>query len=447
MNKENNLIHGNIVKSLFWFSMPLLVGNLFQQLYNTVDAYVVGNYVSKQALAAVGASAPVQNMLIGLFMGLATGAGVIIAQFYGARDERGLHKGVHSAAALTIFMSFLLTMIGIFSVEPLLRAIGIPNDVFVESTVYLRIYFSGITFLLIYNMGAGILRAIGDSKRPLYFLMLASVINIILDFLFVKYMHWGVAGAGYATLTSQAICSFLVLYVLMHTQENYKLEIKAIRFHFPILKKIIAVGLPMGIQQGIVALSNVVVQSYVNVYGSSVVAGYSAAVRIDGFVNLPLQSFNMAITTFVGQNIGAKQYERVNEGTKKALHMTLGVIAVIAISLFLFGESLIAMFNGEPEVIRAGRTMQMAFIPFYIVLPYVQIYNGALRGAGNSSVPMYIMVFNFVVLRQIYLAIITRFIHNVYFVFLGWPITWVTCMLMLTYYYHKHGLIKNSAIV
>lgn len=445
-SKSTDLIHGHIAKSIFWFSVPLLIGNLFQQLYNTVDAYVVGNFVSKEALAAVGASSPIINMLIGFFMGLATGAGVIIAQYFGAGDNGRLKKAVHSSAALTLVMSLLLTVIGMIGTNPMLHAIGIPADVFHDSSTYLMIYFAGISFNLIYNMGSGILRAMGDSKRPLYFLIIACIVNIILDFLFVKYLHMGVAGAGYATLIAQAISAILVVIVLVRSEGAHQLFWKQIRFHFPILKKIIMVGLPTGIQQSIVSLSNVIVQSYVNAFGSSVVAGYSATIRIDGFVNLPLQSFNMAVTTFVGQNIGAKQYERVKKGSRIALWMTMAVITTMAISLFFFGESFIAIFNSEPDVIQAGRTMQLAFVPFYIMLPVVQIYNGVLRGAGKSSVPMYIMVFNFVILRQIYLAIVTQMTSDVYFVFMGWPVTWVTCAIMFIIYYHKVNWLNQDSV-
>ena len=435
--QSTDLIYGSIAKSIFWFSIPLLIGNLFQQLYNTVDAYVVGNFVSKQALAAVGASSPIINMLIGFFMGLATGAGVVIAQYYGANDHKKLHQAVHSSAALTLVMAIFLTIVGLFMTNPLLHMIGIPTDVFPESSTYLRIYFGGITFALIYNMGAGILRAIGDSRRPLYFLVAACLTNIVLDLLFVRVFHMGVAGAAIATDISQALSALLVCMVLIKNGEVYALHIKKIRFHLPILKRIIAIGLPTALQQSIVSLSNVVVQSYVNAFGSDVVAGYSVTIRIDGFVNLPLQSFNMAITTFVGQNIGAKQYDRVKRGSKIALWMTFAVIAVMALFLFFFGRQVISIFNSDPAVIEAGWKMLFAFTTFYIVLPIVQIYNGVLRGAGKSSVPMYIMVFNFVILRQIYLAIITQFTNDVSFVFFGWPVTWITAAIMFIIYYHK----------
>ena len=410
--KSTDLIYGSIAKSIFWFSIPLLIGNLFQQLYNTVDAYVVGNYVSKQALAAVGASSPITNMLIGFFMGLATGAGVVIAQYYGANDKKRLKQSIHSSAALTLVMAIFLTILGVLA------------DVFPESSTYLTIYFGGITFALIYNMGAGVLRAIGDSKRPLYFLVVACLTNIVLDLLFVRVFHMGVAGAAIATDISQALSALLVCIVLMKSDEVYALKVKDIRFHLPILKRIITIGLPTALQQSIVSLSNVVVQSYVNAFGSDVVAGYSATIRI-------------AITTFVGQNIGAKRFDRVKRGSKIALWMTFAVVGAMAIFLFFFGKNVISIFNSDPAVVEAGWKMLFAFITCYIVLPIVQIYNGVLRGAGKSSIPMYIMVFNFVILRQIYLAIITHITNDVFFVFFGWPVTWISAAIMFMIYYHK----------
>ena len=394
-----------------------MIGNLFQQLYNTVDSYVVGNYVSKQALAAVGASTPIINMLIGFFMGLAAGASVVIAQYYGSNSNGSLKKAVHNSFALTVMMSIVLTVVDVSFTNPLLHFTGVPEDVFPESSLYLKIYFAGIAFNLFYNMGAGILRAVGDSKRPLYFLIVASLINVVLYFLFVKYIRLGVAGAGYATLFAQAVSSLLVIYKLTHTTELYCLNIKDISFDPLITKQIIKLGLPTGIQQGIVSLSNVIVQSYVNVFGSSVMAGYSASIRIDGFVNLPLQSFNMAITTFVDQNIGSKNYDRVKKGSRITLIMILSVIAIISMFLYFYGENVIAIFNSERDVVKAGRLIQLTFIPFYIFLLITQIYSGVLKGAGKTAGPTIIMIFNFVILRQIYLAIITKIIRSLVYVF------------------------------
>lgn len=286
-------------------------------------------------------------------------------------------------------------------------------------------------------MGAGILRAIGDSKRPLYFLVIASVINIILDFLFVKVFQWGVAGAGVATLIAQGISAVMVVFILMYTKENYQLVIKEISFDKEMLTRIIKIGLPTGIQQSIVSLSNVIVQSYVNVYGSSVIAGYSVTVKIDGFVNLPLQAFNMAVTTFVGQNIGAKKYDRVKKGAYITYILATITIGIFVVVMYFFGKDFIAIFNQEKEVIEAGRLMQLIFLPFYLFLPINQIINGVLRGAGKSTIPMYIMVFSFVILRQIYLFIITRFTSSVAYVFFGWPVTWIVSSIIFLVYYYK----------
>lgn len=437
MKHKVDLTSGNIWISIISFSIPLLIGNLFQQLYNTVDSYVVGNYVGKEALAAVGASTPVINMLIGFFMGLATGAGVVIAQYFGANDIKNMRKAIHNSMALTVVLSVVLTTIGLIFTDTLLHAIGVPDDVFVESSEYLSIYFMGVTFVLIYNMGSGILRALGDSQRPLYFLILTSLLNAVLDVWFVKGFGWGVAGAAIATLISQAISAILVCFVLMHTKENYQLILKEIRFDKDILKRIIAMGLPTGLQQSIVSLSNVIVQSYINVYGSSVIAGYSVTTKLDGFMNLPLQAFNMAITTFVGQNIGAKQYDRVKKGAYITFAMAMMTIVVFMIAVVFYGEAFITLFNQEKDVIEAGRTMQMVFLCGYIFLPVNQIINGVLRGAGKSSVPMYVMIFCFVLLRQLYLLIVTKFTSSVAFIFAGWPLTWFVCSAIFIVYFYK----------
>ncbi len=432
-----DLTKGSIVKAIILFSVPLLIGNLFQQLYNAVDSYVVGNYVGKVALAAVGASTPIINMLIGFFMGISTGAGVVIAQFFGAGDLSKMKKAIHNSIALTLVIGVVLTVVGLVFNDPILKAIGVPSDVFSEASTYLSIYFWSLIFVMIYNMGSGILRSVGDSKRPLYFLIFSSVINIVLDFLFVKNFGFGVAGAGYATLIAQAISAIMVMYVLMKTEDSYKVVLKDIKFDKEILLKIIKIGLPTGFQQSIVSLSNVIVQSYINVYGASVIAGYSVTIKIDGFVNLPLQAFNMAITTFVGQNIGAKQYNRVKKGAYITTFLAMVTIGFFVVIMYFFGRDFIALFNQEKDVIDAGRLMQLTFLPFYIFLPINQVINGVLRGAGRSAVPMYVMIFSFVFLRQIYLFLVTKVTSDIVYVFLGWPTTWVVCSLIFIVYFFK----------
>ena len=436
-DQSTDLIKGSIYKSILWFSIPLLIGNLFQQLYNTVDSYVVGNYVNSNALAAVGASTPVINMLVGFFMGLATGAGVVISQYFGARRIEKMQRAVHSSLALTGVLCVVFTVVGLLCTQPLLKAIGVPQEVLPHSSMYLMIYFCGISFGLVYNMGSGILRAIGDSKRPLIYLIVASVVNIALDFLFVCSFNWGIAGVGIATVIAHAISAVMVMYQLIHTKEDYRVQINEISFDKHIVRKIVQVGFPAAFQQSLTSFSNVIVQSYINSFGTAAMAGYSSTIRIDGFLQLPLQSFNMAITTFVGQNMGAKQYQRVRQGVKAAWLMCSIVILAGSITMGLFGSELVGIFTNDKAVIAAGVTMINVFAPCYIILPIVQILNGTLRGAGLSKVPMYFMVGSFVILRQIYLMITVPLTHNLAFVFAGWPVTWAICAIGLLIYYRR----------
>lgn len=290
MNESTDLINGKIWKAILWFSIPMLVGNLFQQLYNTVDSYVVGNFVSSGALAAVGQSTPIINTLVGFFTGLATGAGVVIAQYFGGNHLNKMKKAIHTSIALTLILCVLFTILGIGLSKQILILIGSPGSVMAPASLYLRIYFGGISFVCIYNMGSGILRAVGDSKTPLYYLIVASIINIILDFVFVLYFHMGVAGAGWATFIAQGISALLVMIKLVFSKEIYKVEFKDISIDMPILKKIIEIGIPTALQQSIVSFSNVIVQSYINTFGANAVAGYTSYVKIDGFLQLPIQS-------------------------------------------------------------------------------------------------------------------------------------------------------------
>ena len=434
---RTDMLKGNIFWSILWFSVPLLIGNLFQQFYNTVDSYVVGNYVSTNALAAVGASTPVINMLVGFFMGLSTGAGVVISQYYGAGRLRLMSKAIHSALALTAILSVVFTAAGLLFTRPLLRAIGVPQEVLPDSICYLTIYFTGMTFSLFYNIGSGILRAIGDSKHPLYYLAVASMVNVVLDFTFVCAFHMGVAGVAIATVIAQAVSAAMVMYKLIHTKESYQVRIREIRLNRLLIWKIVGIGFPAALQQSITSFSNVIVQSYVNYFGAAAMAGYSATLRIDGFLQLSMQSFNMAITTFVGQNIGAKQYKRVKQGIFAA--WLISSVVILAGSLFLFfnGRFMVRIFTDDEEVIRVGNAMMQIFAAGYIFLPVVQILNGALRGAGLSKVPMYFMVGCFVVLRQIYLMITIPLTGKLELVFAGWPITWVVCAAGMLFYFVK----------
>ncbi len=446
--KETDLGKDKLGMLLLKLALPAILAQIINVLYNMVDRMYIGHIpkAGPDALTGVGVTMPV-IMAISAFAALVSMGGAPRASIMmGRKDHKQAEKILGNCTMMLIIMAVILTGVFLIWGENILLIFGASEKTIGYALDYMKIYAMGTIFVQLALGLNAFINAQGFAKMGMLTVAIGAIINIILDFLFVKYLKWGVAGAGYATLIAQAISAIMIIYVLMKSEEAHQLIIKDIRFDVPILKKIIMVGLPTGLQQSIVSLSNLVVQSYVNGFGSSVVAGYSASIRIDGFVNLPLQSFNMAITTFVGQNIGAKQFDRVKKGTKIAMAMTFAVIAFISVILFLYGKSFIAVFNSEPSVVEAGRTMQLAFVPFYIVLPIVQIYNGVLRGAGKSSVPMYIMVFNFVILRQIYLILITKITSSVYYVFMGWPVTWVTCAIMFIIYYHKvNWLNENNA--
>lgn len=434
---KNDLIEGHVGKSILYFTIPLLIGNFFQLLYNTVDSYVVGNYVSPDALAAVGQSTPIINVIVGAFLGLSTGAGVVISQYYGAKDDQRMSQAVHSAAALTLVLCIIFTIVGILVARPILELIRSPQSIMPLATLYLKIYFYGVSFVLIYNMGSGILRAIGDSKRPLYYLAISSVTNVIFDFVFVLYLHFGVAGVAYGTLISQGLSALFVVVRLLRVKANYRINVSQIHFNRHMTKRIIQIGVPTAIQNCIVSFSNVWSTSYINRFGANAVAGYAAYTKIDQFVILPVQSFSLAITTFVGQNVGARKYERVKKGIRQTLIMNEIIAFLFMVILFFFGHRIIGLFTKQPEVIESGFLMAKVMCAGYIVIPITNILAGALRGVGISKIPMYTMVGCYVVIRQIYLAIAYHFVHSIVVVYLGWPLTWVICAILLVVYFKK----------
>ena len=331
------MTEGVIWKQILIFSLPLLVGNLFQQLYNTVDSIVVGNYVSSQALAAVSTSNSLINLIIGMFMGISVGASVIISQYYGAKNHKKLSWAVHTCIALSLIGGVGMIVLGVALSPLILVWMNTPADVLAESTTYLRIYFCGSLFNIVYNMGSGILRAVGDSKRPLYFLIAASLTNVVLDLLFVVGFHWNIAGVAIATVASQGISAALVMLVLMRTEEPYRVEAGKIRVEKRMMRRVLAVGIPSGIQQSIISLSNVIVQSNINVYGSAAMAGFGSYSKIEGFIMLPLQTTCMSATTFTGQNIGAKKYDRVKKGIVQGMAMSAIYTVVVSLALYTFG--------------------------------------------------------------------------------------------------------------
>lgn len=435
--KDTDMTSGSIVRHLLAFAVPLMIGNIFQQLYNTVDSVVVGRYVGKEALAAVGSVGPIINMLIGFFSGLASGAGVVISQYYGAHDERGVHDTVQTSIALTLLLSVVLTAIGIWITPLMLRMMQTPDDVFESSAIYLKIYFSGLSGLLVYNMGSGILRAVGDSRRPLYFLIFSAVTNTVLDILFVTKYDMGIAGVAIATIVAQFLSAILILIVLTRSTGSYRVDWKHVRLYPMNLKRVVGVGFPASVQMAITAFSNVFVQSYINRFGSACMAGWTAYGKIDSFGLLPIMSLSMAVTTFVGQNLGARNPARARKGTNTAIVMGWIISMVILIPLMFFAPQMIALFNDEPEVLEFGTLFIRMITPFYLMLCVNQVYACALRGAGDARAPMVIVLCSFVAFRQVYLFIVYKITESIIPVALGYPAGWVVCSIALFLYYRS----------
>ena len=444
-----DMTEGSILRQMVLFALPLMLGNVFQMLYNTVDSIIVGNFVSKQALAAIGSTTVIVNMMVFFFNGFSIGAGVVISQYFGARDMDKLHRAIETTMAATFVLSLAFSLLGVALVKPLLRFMSTPEDVFPQATVYLRIYLGGISGLLIYNMGSGILRAVGDSTRPLYFLILTSILNILLDLFFVLVLKLGVAGAAIATILSQFVSGGLILLLLTRTRDIYRLSWRELRIEFPILRKIFAVGLPMAIQQVLTAFSNVFVQGYINVFGSDVMAGWSSYNKLDQFIMLPMQSMAMAATTFVSQNIGAGKDRRADRGTLVSLLLSCSVTGVIAALLVIFAAPAVRLFSPDSEVIRFGVLFIRTNVFFLLFNCINHVLAGALRGRGDSAGPMIIMLSCFVAARQLYLYLITHFVANTpRVVGFGYPVGWMLCCAVeLSYYFirRRRRLARASA--
>lgn len=435
---------GNIYKKIALFAIPLLLGNFFQLMYNTIDSIVVGNYVGKEALAAVGASTPIINLLIAFFQGLATGAGVVVSRYYGARKQEEESKAIHSFLLFSILFGIALSIVGYFVSPIILRMMNTPSDYYNDADGYLAIYFLGATFLIVYNAGTGILQAVGDSKNPLYFLIATSILNIFLDLLFVKGFGMGVDGAAWATIISECISMLLVINLLMRTKNEYKVTLKNLKIDFSILKQIVEIGVPAGLQGMIVSVSNVIVMAYINQFGSSGVAGFSCSNKIDNFMGLPVNSLMLAITTFVGQNLGARQYERVKQGVRAALVMSISIVVTLGVFVFLFSDSLMRIFTSDMDVIEDGTIILRIMCPCYIFLCFHQVYSGALRASGRSSVPMVTSIIAFVVMRQIFLAVAIPLYHHISIIGIGYSFTWAMAALMTGIYYFTSNWLQKS---
>lgn len=443
----NDMTEGIIWKHLVKFAFPLFVGNIFQQLYNTVDSIVVGNFVGADALGAVTSTIPIVITLIGLAIGFTMGASVVISQYFGAKDINNLRKSTHTATAAMFLLSLVFASTGYFATPGLLRMMNTPESVFREAVVYLQIFSLGLTGTIMYNMGSAILRAVGDSKRPLYFLILASVLNIFLDLLFVINFRLGVAGVAYATIISQFVSGIIIFWLLFRSNEVHSLRWREMKIDTKILRRIIAVGFPAGFQMAVTSFSNVFVQAYINSYGAASTAGWGIYARIDAFVILPTQSMAMSVTTFVGQNAGARKPDRIHKGLLTGLFLSWSLSACIISLLYIFAPSIASLFNQDAAVLGYAVLFIRLNSLFDPVNATNQIEAGALRGVGDSRTPMIIMLISFVVLRQIYLFIISRITSSIYFIAIGYPIGWIICTSLMTLHIVRAGWDKKLAML
>ena len=434
------MTHGKIWPVLLAFTGPLLLENLLQLLYNTADSIVVGRYVGISALAAVSATTQICGMLVRFFNGTATGAGVVISQSFGAKDTKRLHDSIQTTILLTLIACVLLTAVGVCSSRWLLEKMSTPPDVFDEADLYLKIYFGGISGLLFYNMGGAVLRAMGDTKRPLMFLIFCSLMNIILDLVFVLYFHWGIAGVAIATILAQAFSAVLVMRAVASSTG----ALKNMRMNNLLAGRILRIGLPFGFQMAIVAFSNVFIQGYINYFGTVYIAGWGIYTKLDQYMLLPIQNMGQAVTTFTGQNIGAGDYSRARKGTWTALAMIMGISFCVALILYIYAPELSSLFSPDASVIAYGVMFIRLCAPFTVFTCFTQIFSGALRGDGNSQMPMILTLCAYVLFRQVYLYIITRIIpDNVYIVGFAYPAGWMVCAGIMTAYYFYCQYRKN----
>lgn len=436
---KNEITEGIIWKQLLLFFFPILLGTFFQQLYNTIDSVIVGQFVGKEALASVGgSSAQIVALVVGFFTGLSSGAAVTIAQFTGARKEATANAGLHNAYAIAVAGGIALTFIGILTAPFMLRLMNTPAEIMADSLIYLRIYFGGILFVLVYNMGSAILRATGDSRNPLYILIICCVINIILDMVFVLVFHMGVMGVAIATLLAQAVSAFLVTYKLMRSGGLLHLSLRKIRFHGSLLKLQLKLGIPTGFESVLFAITNIAIQASINTFGTDTAAAWSAFGKLDAIFWMVSTAFGISITTFVGQNYGAGKMDRVRRSTRVCLCMDLVVSFVLVAVLIGARGLLFRLFTADETVVQIGSDMLLFITPWYIVYVFIEVLGGSLRGRGNVIVPVVITLLGVCVLRIIWLTGVLRISPTIHAIIFSYPVTWViTALAFIGYYLWK----------
>ena len=437
MHKENtSLLQGSIWKGITAFALPILLGQIFQQLYNTADALIVGRYLSDAEYAAVTSTGSLVFLLVGFFGGISVGAGVVIARYFGAKDENKLRISVHTTVVFGIAAGLLLTAFGVLFTPWLLKVMGTPPEIMPYSVLYFRLYFAGALGIVLYNLCMGILRAVGDSKHPLYYLIFSSIVNILLDLLFVGVLRWGVWSAALATAISQMISVLLCMYRLFHYQTTYQLKLRQLRADFPMLREIIHYGLPSGVQNSIIAFANVIVQTNINSFGQDTVAGSGTYAKLEGFAFLPITCFAMALTTFVSQNLGARQYERAKKGTRFGILCCVVMAELIGVALIVFAKPLMELFTDNAEAVKIGIRQAQVESLFYCMLSFSHCIAAIMRGAGKPMVPMFVMLGTWCAVRVAYISILVPIVQKSWVIFSAYPLTWtLSSIIFLVFYF------------
>ena len=423
-NSKTLMTQGSISKKIIFFAIPLFLGNLFQQLYNTADSLIVGNFLGSNALAAVSSSGNLIFLMVGFFNGIAMGAGVVMARYYGARQTERLQCAIHTTVAFGLAAGVALTAVGMIFAPKILVLMGTPAEVLPQSVEYFRTYFAGSLGFVMYNIFVGIHQSVGDSRHPLIYLIVSSCVNVGLDLLFVAVFHMGVGSAALATIISQFVSALLCMRHLLKAPEEYWLYFHKIRFDLPMLKQIIANGLPAGFQNSVIALANVVVQTNINAFGKMAMAGCGAYSKIEGFGFLPVNCFTMALTTFVSQNLGAKEYERAKKGAKFGILCSISIAELIGIVIYAAAPLLISAFNSDPDVVAYGAAQARTVTLFYFLLAFSHCIAAILRGSGKSAIPMVVMLCVWCILRVTYITVTVHFIPDIRVVFWAYPLTW-----------------------
>ena len=444
LERENPVITGPIWKQLLTFFFPILLGSFFQQMYNTVDAIIVGQFVGKAALAAVGGSTSVLiSFLVNLFTGISSGATVIIAQQFGAQNTDGVKKSVHTSMALTIIAGIAITIIGFALSKPALLLMGTPDDILGHATIYMRIYFLGSLASFVYNIGSGILRAVGDNRRPLYFLIAACMTNIVLDVVLVLGLHMGVAGGALATILSQLVAAILVIWVLVKTDLPIRINFKEITIIKEHLQSVLRVGIPSGLQSNMYTISNIALQACINSFGTNSVAAWTAYGKVDSFFWMIIGAFGISITTFVGQNYGAGQYERVRKAVKTCLIMTFSASAFIGAFFCLFAQPLLSVFTSDPDVLAIGMRILYMTAPTYVTFVCIEILSGTIRGCGNSLPPMLLTCCGVCIFRVAWVFLLNPIWHSLDMVIVSYPVSWTLTSILFVIYYRKFNWMRR----